>query len=242
MTVICHNYIEVIQLCFFVFDFKPYIAIIGDIVDSKEIVNRNDVQNRLAVVLNQINVDYHDDISSNFMITLGDEFQGLLSRGQDIICIIQTIEAKMYPVQIRFGIGVGDIKTDINPNIPFGADGTAYHDARDMIEEIRTNTGKQKSSQCNIKISIDQFPEIEELTNAILALCTALKEKWSKRQREIIFDYFEHGDSQVNAAKRLGITQSSIHKGFASANFYTYKNSMDIVSKMLDQIRGDTNA
>lgn len=225
-----------------IFDFIPYFAIIGDIVDSKKIVDRKDVQNRLSAALNRINENYHDDISSNFMITLGDEFQGLLSRGQNIICIIQTIEAKMYPVQIRFGIGVGDIKTDINPNIPFGADGTAYHNARDMIEEIRTNAGKQKSSQCNIKISIDQFPEIEELTNATLALCTALKEKWSKRQRDIIFDYFEHGDSQVNAAKRLGITQSSIQKGFASANFYTYKNSMDIVSKILDQIRRDTNA
>ncbi|MGB4438298.1 MAG: SatD family protein, partial [Sedimentibacter sp.] len=56
----------------------PYIAIIGDIVNSKKIDNRNDVQIKLKSLLKRIDEKYTDDIASDFMITLGDEFQGLL--------------------------------------------------------------------------------------------------------------------------------------------------------------------
>lgn len=57
-----------------------YIAIIGDIKDSKKIENRNLIQGKLNYVLNQINKMYSSDISAAFITTLGDEFQGLLSK------------------------------------------------------------------------------------------------------------------------------------------------------------------
>ena len=57
-----------------------YVAIIGDIIDSKKIKNRNEVQQKLKHVLSKINQSYDDIIAANFIISLGDEFQGLLGR------------------------------------------------------------------------------------------------------------------------------------------------------------------
>ena len=61
---------------FFFFFKDSYIAIIGDIKKSKKLNNRNTVQNVFKKVLNNINEKYSKDISSKFMITLGDEFPG----------------------------------------------------------------------------------------------------------------------------------------------------------------------
>ena len=63
---------------FFFFNFNPYIAIIGDIKNSKELEDRKNIQVKLKTVLNEVNEKYKLVISAKFMITLGDEFQGLL--------------------------------------------------------------------------------------------------------------------------------------------------------------------
>ena len=108
------------------FDYKPLVAIIGDIKSSKQLENRRSVQARFKEVLDSINNEYRDDIASKFMITLGDEFQGLLKNGSAAVFIIDKIEREMYPIKFRFGLGVGEITTDINSNMPLGADGPAY--------------------------------------------------------------------------------------------------------------------
>ncbi len=225
----------------FFFSTPPFVAIIGDIISSKKVRNRYETQQKLTDILNQINSPYADDIAAKFMITLGDEFQGLLRCGKNTMKIIQTIERGMNPVKIRFGIGIGDIKTKINPDIPLGADGTAYHNARQMIEEIKKAEKKQMESRYDIKISIDHFQEIADLMNSIFSLCTAIKSKWTYRQTEIIYDNMEYGDSQIDAAKRLGITQSSIQKGLAASNYYTYAHSMELISAYLEQIKEKSN-
>ena len=57
-----------------------YFAIIGDIIASKTISNRSEVQNHLKRILDQVNEEYKSNIASRFSITLGDEFQGLLHK------------------------------------------------------------------------------------------------------------------------------------------------------------------
>lgn len=54
-----------------------YIAIIGDIVNSKQTSNRSSIQERLKQQLNRINHSFAQDFASPFTITKGDEFQAL---------------------------------------------------------------------------------------------------------------------------------------------------------------------
>ena len=86
----------------FTFFYKPYIAIIGDIKSSKKLSDRKAVQDKLKRVLMKVNEKYDRDIASKFTITLGDEFQGLLCNGKNIIKIIFEIENCMWPIDIRF--------------------------------------------------------------------------------------------------------------------------------------------
>jgi hypothetical protein len=222
---------------FFFFNLKPHIAIIGDIIDSKFIKNRLEIQKKLQDVLNDINIKYSSNIESQFMITLGDEFQGLLSSGENIIDIIESIQIKMFPVHIRFGIGIGKIETEIN-KIPLGADGSAYHHARNMINKIKNTEKKNKSSNSNIMLESDgDHMNLEILLNTILSLCTTITQKWTDRQREVAFDCILNGDNQREVATRLNISQSAVYKLLANSNYYSYRKAMDTVSQALKNIK-----
>lgn len=222
----------------FNFYFKPYIAVIGDIVKSKKIIDRNEVQNKLKTVLNKINKKYADEIASNFALTLGDEFQGLLKCGRNIIRIISEIEIAMLPIQLRFGIGIGRIDTEINREIPLGTDGPAYHNARNMIDELKRKEKKYETSYSNIMIcSQGDNEQIDVLLNSILSLCSTLKRKWTSRQIEIISCYIASDRNQYKAAEKLGITQSSVNKALNNSNYYAYEKAIDIVSSALSEIK-----
>ena len=224
---------------FFYFSFNnPYIAIIGDIIQSKILKDRDEVQKKLHNILCSINTKYSDHIASNFMITLGDEFQGLLKCGENTINIINEIETKMYPVQIRFGIGVGEITTDINRDVPLGADGPAYYNSRRMIDDLKGVEKRTKTGNPNIMIaSQDDNSNTDLLLNTIFLLCSTIKRKWSDRQREIVIAYIESDNNQTKTAEKLGIQQSSVNKGLSNAGYYSYKSAIDTASKAISEIK-----
>lgn len=221
----------------FLINYHPYIAIIGDIKGSKAIERRKEVQENLALVLSEINDQYSEDIASRFMITLGDEFQGLLTNGTRIIQIISRIESRMHPVKLRFGIGVGEITTEINPHMAIGADGPGYYRARAAIEYLKENEKKKQTSVSDIRLEVDgENQESQTFINTIFNLMTALKSSWTMRQREIIQDMLEHRDNQTDTAERLNIKQPTVNRVLVAGNYYAYKEAFDTVEKALGEI------
>ena len=53
------------------------IALISDIIASRKMKEREQIQEILTSILNDINIRFKGAIESNLTITLGDEFQGL---------------------------------------------------------------------------------------------------------------------------------------------------------------------
>lgn len=223
---------------FFFFLNDPYVAIVGDIKKSKKIDNRSEVQNKLKQVLEEINNKYKSDVSAKFIITLGDEFQGLLGNGINTINIISEIERKMYPVRMRFGIGIGKITTDVNKEMALGADGPGYYKARNAIEYLKDNENKKQAIAADVRFEVESDNQATTIMlNTILELMTAIKESWSDRQREIIWNMLEYQDSQIDVAKRLKIQQPAVQKSFSKGKYYAYKDALDTIGKALEEIR-----
>ena len=216
-----------------------FVAVIGDIVSSKKIQNRSHVQEKFKIILNNINETYKDDIASNFMITLGDEFQGLLNEGKNAIKIVSDIEIKMMPQKLRFGIGIGGITTTINPDYPLGADGPAYYNARNMIEELKKKENQYKENFSNIMISIDpkvtKHPNDFMLLNSLLSLCSLVKSQWTLRQIEIINSYLNNDENQYKTADKLEVVQSTVNRSLIKSNFYSYKKAIESISLYLSE-------
>ena len=211
-----------------------YTAIIGDIKGSKSLKDRREVQMSLREVLDEINSVYHEDIASNFLITLGDEFQGLLRSPRHTLKIVKDIQTKMYPTKFRIGIGIGDISTEIDPDSALGADGPAYYAAREMVDLLHENENKNKRAEADIQFSIynEYSFEIEQI-NTMLALIKEIEDKWKPEQRLTIWDMIENGGSQQDCAERMNTTQSTVGRRLISGNYYLYKRAIDVLDRSI---------
>ena len=228
-------------LMFFFFLKNPYVAVIGDIKGSRMLKDRHAVQMKFQDVLSEINEKYSEDIYSKFTITIGDEFQGLLYGGKNLMSIISEIEIAMYPVSFRFGIGVGSISTEVNRDIAIGADGPGYYNARTAIDLLKKNEHRKQAGVSNIRIELaDDNQTPQSLINTVFSLMTPIKESWSSKQRQTIYDALLHQDNQSDTARRLGITQPTVQRHLSGGHYYTYKEALDTVQNILDEI-GDNN-
>ena len=214
-------------------DSEKYLAIIGDIKFSREIADREGCQERLRNVLDLINDKYKDDIASNFTITLGDEFQGLLSAGTSALEMLTLIDSAMYPVRLRFGIGIGPITTKINRELSIGADGPAYYRARSAIEHVHDKEHRRKSAPADMMIISDNAED--SYINCILSLMYAISDTWSERQRMIIMDMIQNRDSQIDVARRHNVKQPTIHSIIANGRYYAYQSGYDQVDEYLSR-------
>ncbi len=217
-------------------DKRLYVAVIADIIGSKQISDRNSVQKHLEQVLDQINLTYRYAIASQFIITLGDEFQGVLHEGSVTLKVIDRIQREMHPIKFRFGIGVGSISIRLQSDTSLGSDGTAFHLARALIEEVRALESRKAEAKTNMLITIENQQTTSALVNSLFKLIWALQENWTERQRQVIATLLQYNDTQEEIAKKLGIVQSSVQKSLASSQYYFYKEATDTISHTLKTI------
>ncbi|SHI22187.1 SatD family (SatD) [Butyrivibrio fibrisolvens DSM 3071] len=216
-----------------------YIAIIGDIRYSKQISNRGAIQSKLNKVLKSINDNYKEDIAANFLITLGDEFQGLLTSTEHLLEIIRYIQMSMYPVEIRFGLGCGKITTKINKEAAIGADGPAFYAARNMIEQLKHEEKKLKQQASDVKLSVyekDDTLQVEQL-NTFFRVNKLLENKWSTEQRNTIMEMKYHKGSQEEIARRLDTTQATVARRLVAGSYLTYEEVERVINLTLGNIK-----
>ena len=217
-----------------------FAAVIGDIKDSRHLENRKEVQVHLQEILDRLNEKYKDHIVSKFLITLGDEFQGLLSGGGHILEMVNEIRMEMYPVRLRFGIGFGQITTDIKSEMALGADGPGYYRAREAVELLKEREKKNRPVLAELCLRLDEKDQEKEvLLNAVFDLMYVVESGWTERQRETIWDMLLYGDGQQNTARRLSISQPTVQKALAAGSYYTYENALKNAAKILGDIQND---
>lgn len=216
-----------------------YYAIIGDIKNSKEIDNRYEVQNKLKKILDDINLKYKADIKANFLITLGDEFQGLLNSPVFAIEIVKYIQRELYPVKLRFGIGIGEISTEINQKAAIGADGPAFYAAREMINFLKNEEKHLKNQAPDIQIGYynSKTIEIDEI-NIMLTLIKVIEDSWTDKQRYTIWDMMLNGGSQEKCAKRMKTSQSTVARRLLDGKYLIYLKSLKIIGEAIDKFEG----
>ena len=77
-----------------------YIAVVGDVVASRQAPERGELQSRLQQALEQVNERFSGVVASRFVLTLGDEFQGLLLSPDELQHILGLLWASAHPQEL----------------------------------------------------------------------------------------------------------------------------------------------
>ena len=215
-----------------------YIALIGDIIESKKIQDRAQVQQQLLRLMKELNWQYQDYLISPFTVTTGDEFQALFSPNSYMFQIIDQLSVAFSPYEIRFGIGVGEMVTEINKEQSIGSDGPAYWLAREAINHIHD---KNDYGINHISVFLAN-EEVSWTVNAMLAACSFIQSKWTEVQYDVLKqllaeNIYDETFSHKEMARLLGITPSAFNKRIKASGLKIYlRNKRVAMNQILKEI------
>lgn len=215
-----------------------YFAIIGNIIESKRIEDHINIDEKLKEVLEEINERYTTEIALHFTPTTGNEFKGLLSNSFRILEIIDRIRIKMGAVDIRFGIGIGEIVGKIENHLSFGVDGPAFWNAREALLEIDSadDYGKTK-----MLIRSDENKHVTRIMNDNLRLCDYIESRWRETQKEVVeFSILHFGYDlevkQTELARRLNLSTQALNQRIQSSGYYNFMRSRKEISEIINTV------
>ncbi|MCB7060823.1 SatD family protein [Streptococcus sp. 210928-DFI.4.42] len=220
-----------------------YLALIADVIDSKMVQERLDLQKQVEKTLQKMNELFGDYLASRFTLTLGDEFQALLKVEAPVFQIIDTLRSELTPTQLRFGIGLGEIVTAIDPLQSVGADGPAYWNARAAINFVH-----QKNDYGNTQIYFSSGKENQDFfVNALIASGEAIRSGWRDSQEEILLNLlkrsvYSESFSQQDLAQSLAINPSALSKRLKSSSVRVYlRGRAGALASIQSIVKGEEN-
>ncbi|MFO7550787.1 MAG: SatD family protein [Haliea sp.] len=201
-----------------------YLALIGDICGSRGVADREELQHTLQSVLEELNRVHATALASPFTITLGDEFQALLTTAKPIWEMVAVVEASLYPVRVRFGFGLGTIATAINPEAALAMDGPAFHHARDAMTVLKEEGGL---------FLIEGVPGVK-LANHSLRLISELQSQW-QHNRFKVYRFYLEGQPVQQIVDFLGISKTAVYKNINDGLLETFHGIQSAISEQLEE-------
>jgi len=205
-----------------------YVAIIADIVDSRRITGarRRELQKRLELLLSEVNRDFAQAIAANFLITVGDEFQGLLRGAAVIPALMRRLEIALPDITLRTGIGYGMLETELRPSA-IGMDGPVWHAARAAIDEAKRTD--------RLGGVFQGFGTTEDLIhNGFARVLHLLRSRMTDKQRRLM-DALLGTQTQKEIAQSSGVSKQAVSKQARAAGVEAYREAELAWQSVLDR-------
>lgn len=194
-----------------------------DLKRSRELARRAAAQRVIRAVLRKLNYAYKADKLADFMITLGDEFQGALRNPAKAYDVFLDLKRSLG-VRFYCGLGIGAVSTPISKRI-VEMDGPAFHHAREALdaakklgEELVVRTGNS---------------ELDRLLNSLTALIIDLRNKWTRKQRTVAESLQHRQASRMEIARKMGVTKQAISKMLRSAAYDDIVQAEGVLRELL---------
>ncbi len=179
-----------------------YVALIGDAIASRELPapRRARLQRALRAALPTFNRRWRTTLAARFALTLGDEFQCLLTGPAALWEIAHAVRSELADVDWAFACGRGPVTTPLTPGITAPeVDGPCFHAARAAMDRAKRR---------HLLFAFQGFGEADPVLNALASYYSALYWSWTPRQRATA-KLLRSGGPAL-AARRLRVDRSAI--------------------------------
>ncbi len=183
-------------------EITSYGVITADLVESSHLRDRTNAQKRLSRLVEVLNSRSAPSLAAKFMITLGDEIQGMFRQLSDIPRGVVNIHEEFRPQEIRVGIGIGRVTTPLSAKVT-EMDGPVFVYARKAVEEAKKQT---------LEVVVRSRDErTDEILNAIYLLLEGIKARWTETQWHRV-NLYRNLETFEGVARKLGVAKQSINK------------------------------
>lgn len=116
-----------------------------DIVGSRKLKGRRQLQNKLDEYIEYMNHRYCDILVAPISITLGDEWQIVTSHPYESYTFVQGFQQLLWQdnIELYSGIGIGSLSTEVNVDVR-KMDGPCFYSARKAINITKGQLKPQK--------------------------------------------------------------------------------------------------
>lgn len=206
---------------------KQYLVLIGDIVHSRSLSNRNAVQRKFASVCARLNAEAEQlSLASPLTITLGDEFQAVFKTSAKLWECILRLEAAMAPLEIRFAVGVGGISTPLKSDTAMGMDGPAFYAARAAMEQLKKAGGRYR---------IAGLADEEVFINAVLDLLGRNRMKW-RASRVLILASLLQGKNASEISKLTKTSEQAVYRNIRDGALGTIFSLLTGITERINNV------
>ena len=193
---------------------RECVAVIADMVQSRKLKaqQRRAVQLSFATLLKNINAEFRKAVLARFIITLGDECQGILHDATVLPNLLWRFD-EFESRQLRAGIGRGLLYTPVGRDA-INIDGPALHRARAAIERAKKDR--------LLGGVFEGFGEDHDAVfNGFARLLHHHRSSLSGQQREVVA-HLRIGLNQTQTAEKMGITKQAVSLYAARAGWEAY--------------------
>lgn len=184
-------------------------------VASRELTpeQRSQTQERFSAFIDELNTQFAPALLAKFIITVGDEFQALLSDGSILPDLIWAVETGFQDRVLRLGFGYGRLDTSVG-EFAINVDGPALHHAREAIN-LAKKDGELGGVFCGFGSDFDR------LLNGLARLLWFHRYQRTEQQMRVM-GMLREGMAQVEIAERLELTRQAISDHVRAAGWHAY--------------------
>lgn len=202
-----------------------FVALIGDIRGSRELDDRQEAQQAFKRVVGSLNDHLPaSSIASPFTVTAGDEFQGLLVDAADAVDAAVTASDRFHPTRLRFGLGRGELVTEVNPDQAIGMDGPCFHRARDAIDAAQADEAWLRVAGWS--------DDLDRRVNAMFDLVQCVREDWTDRQAQFA-SALKAAGTQKRVAARYDVSKSTVSESLSAGHVQEVRQAEAALGELL---------
>jgi DNA-binding phage protein len=199
----------------------------GDIVGSERAPSVKAVHAAFNNAVRRANDIHAEHIASPLTITLGDEFQGLLTGFAHAwdTAVGLRLELLEGGIACRFVVGIATLETPLNKKDAWNMMGRGLSAARDKLNDKRTTSA--------YRFSLPDEPVVELLLDTVGDALTDGEDAWTSTQLEYYSKVRAAKRTNADVARKLGVSERSLYKVLHAGRADAHKRRVQAVRSAL---------
>lgn len=204
-----------------------HFVLLGDVVDSRSISNRDTFRRHLVRGCDRVNDQYEGDIFGELEILKGiDEIGCVLVSVTNLYDIAKELLNAIYPHQIRIAVVHGEIDVGVRTGSISQMDGPAFHQADELLNNI-----EQSGRLFDLRTGRMGFDlAVADQINHLLMM----RQRWTNHQHDVVSKYEKIG-TQNEVSEELGISQQAVSKVLRRASWPMIQHLEERLDRVLQE-------